>query len=297
MKRRVLSLLLVLLAFCLLLSGCQSFSQADDEASYDSLADIPEYSGSPYVVLKDNVPEFNEEQKTSTSAYEYYSPLDSLGRCGVTHACVGKELMPTEDRGEIGSVYPSGWVQNEYDSSLVDGRYIYNRCHLIGFQLTGENANKENLITGTRYMNVEGMLPFENMVADYIKETGNHVMYRVTPIFEGKNLLAKGVQMEAYSIEDEGKEICFHVFVYNVQPGISFNYLTGENWLSEDAPPANNQATGEEEKYVLNTNTKRIHRENCSLISSIKDQNKKIYYGTKQSLLDKNYTPCNTCKP
>jgi len=295
-KRRVLSLFLVLLAFCLLLSGCQSFSQAD-ETSYDSLSDVPEYSGSPYVVLHDNVPEFNEEQKTSTSAYEYYSPLDSLGRCGVTHACIGKELMPTEDRGEIGSVYPSGWVQNEYDSSLVDGRYIYNRCHLIGFQLTGENANKENLITGTRYMNVEGMLPFEEMVADYIKETGNHVMYRVTPIFEGKNLLAKGVQMEAYSIEDEGKGICFHVFVYNVQPGISFNYLTGENWLSEDDPPANNQTTGTEEKYVLNTNTKRIHRENCSLISSIKDQNKKIYYGTKQSLLDKNYTPCSTCNP
>ena len=301
MKYRILSLLLVLLTLCLIFSGCQSKAQTDiaDAPSYDSLEEIPEYSGSPYVVVNGNVPEFTKKEKTSTKAYEYYTPLDSLGRCGVTHACIGKELMPSpeEERGDISGVRPSGWVQQKYDSSLVDGSYIYNRCHLIGFQLTGENANKENLITGTRYMNVEGMLPFEDMVADYIRETENHVMYRVTPIFEEKNLVAKGVQMEAYSIEDDGEGICFNVFVYNVQPGITIDYFTGENWLDEDYSPSGDSTDDETTTYILNTNTKRIHRETCSSVSSIREENKQVYQGTKKSLTEQGYSPCGTCKP
>ena len=189
----------------------------------------PTVYGQPYVVLNNNQPEFTDEDLT-TESYEYFSPLDSLERCGYVMACVGYDLMPTEDRGSISHVKPSGWVQNQYD--FVDGKSLYNRCHLIGFQLTGENANEENLITGTRYLNVEGMLPFENMVADYVKETGNHVLYRVTPIFDGDNLVARGVQMEAWSVEDNGEGICFNVYCYNNQPGIEIDYATGESKLA-----------------------------------------------------------------
>ena len=192
-----------------------------------SLAEVPAFSGEPYVVIGDNVPLFDQEDLT-TASYEYYSELDSLGRCGYTMACIGQDLMPTEDRESISQVKPTGWKQKQYD--FVDGKSLYNRCHLIGFQLTGENANERNLITGTRYMNVDGMLPFENMVADYIKETGNHVLYRVTPIFEGDELVARGVQMEAFSVEDGGEGICFHVYVYNNQPGVTIDYATGQSW-------------------------------------------------------------------
>ena len=178
----------------------------------------------------DNQPSFTSDDYTTT-AFEKYTELDYLGRCGVTYACVGVEIMPTEERGSIGQVKPTGWVTAKYD--FVDGKYLYNRCHLIGFQLTGENANTRNLITGTRYMNTEGMLPFENMIADYVKETENHVLYRVTPIFDGENLVASGVQMEAYSVEDNGDGICFNVYVYNVQPGIIIDYATGESRLAE----------------------------------------------------------------
>jgi DNA-entry nuclease len=193
----------------------------------DNLSDIPEYSEDPYVVLNGGKPYFSTDN-LSTKSYEEYSELDSLGRCGVCEACIGEDLMPDDERGSIGQVKPTGWHTVKYD--CVDGKYLYNRCHLIGWQLTGENANKCNLITGTRYMNVDGMLPFENMVADYIKETGNHVQYRVTPIFEGDNLLASGVVMEAYSIEDNGTDICFNVYVYNVQPEIAIDYETGESY-------------------------------------------------------------------
>ena len=192
-----------------------------------TLADIPAFSGEPYVVLEGNQPLFELEDITAVS-YEFYSELDYLGRCGYTMACIGKDLMPTEDRESISQVKPTGWQQKKYE--FVDGKSLYNRCHLIGFQLTGENANERNLITGTRYMNVEGMLPFENMVADYIKETGYHVLYRVTPIFQGEELVARGVQMEAYSVEDSGEGICFHVYVYNNQPGVTIDYATGYNW-------------------------------------------------------------------
>lgn len=202
------------------------FPGGEDIAHAVSVEDVPAYSGQPYIIINDNKPLFTEEELTADS-YEHYGQLDGLGRCTVTMACIGRDLMPTEDRGEIGKVKPTGWVQNFYDN--VDGGALYNRCHLIGFQLTGENANKENLITGTRYMNVEGMLPFEDEVADYVRRTGNHVLYRVTPIFEGNDLVASGVQMEAQSVEDGGKGVQFHVYVYNVQPGIVIDYATGEN--------------------------------------------------------------------
>ena len=193
-----------------------------------SVVGVPTYSGSAYVAINGNIPYFTAEDLT-TSSFEFYSPLDDLGRCGIAYACIGQDIMPTEDRGSIGQVKPTGWHTVKYD--CVDGKYLYNRCHLIGYQLTGENANEENLITGTRYLNIDGMLPFENMIADYIQETNNHVLYRVTPIFEGDNLLASGVLMEGYSVEDTGDDICFCVYAYNVQPGVTINYATGDSDL------------------------------------------------------------------
>lgn len=208
------------------------------------LASVPSYTGSAYTVLNDNVPEFTEED-LALESFESYSELDSLGRCGAAFANIGQELMPTEERGKIGQVRPSGWHTQKYD--CVDGKYLYNRCHLIGYQLTGENANEENLITGTRYMNVEGMLPFEEMVADYIKETANHVLYLVKPVYDGDNLVASGVQMEAQSVEDQGEAISFNVFVYNVQPGIVIDYETGESSLAGDVSASEAQAVSDGE--------------------------------------------------
>ena len=190
------------------------------------VSSIPEYSSSPYVTINNGNPFFDENDFT-TESFENYSDLDSLGRCQFAIANIGKDLMPTEPRGEIGSVKPTGWHLVKYDG--IDGKYLYNRCHLIGYQLTGENANPKNLITGTRYLNTKGMLPFENMVAEYIRKTSNHVMYRVTPIFQGNNLLASGVIMEAESVEDNGAGIKFNVYCYNVQPGISINYANGDS--------------------------------------------------------------------
>ena len=192
-----------------------------------SLESIPEWDGeTAYVIINDNVPFFTDDEKV-TQSYESYGDLDGLGRCTVCIACIGIDLMPTEDRGSIGSVKPSGWQTVKYD--FISGNYLYNRCHLIGYQLTGENANKQNLITGTRFLNIDGMLTFEDMIADYIKETENHVMFRVTPIFEGDNLVASGVLMEAWSVEDEGEGICFCVYAYNCQPGVIIDYATGES--------------------------------------------------------------------
>ena len=188
-----------------------------------------EYSGSPYTVVRNNVPDFTQEELNLTDSYEYYSDLDSLGRCQAAEACIGRDLMPTENRGSISSVHPTGWHSVKYDN--VEGNSLYNRCHLIAFCLTGENTNERNLITGTRYMNVQGMLPFENKVADYVKSTGNHVMYRVEPDFQGSNLLASGVYMEAESVEDNGAGIKFNIYCYNVQPGIGSDYATGDSWL------------------------------------------------------------------
>ncbi len=233
MKRRILctSLIAVLLAS---LFGCASLPQErpQEDAVTITIDEVPVYSGDPYVVINDNEPSFSSEELESDS-FESYGELDDLGRCTIAFANLSSELMPQGERGSIGQVKPSGWQTVRYDS--VDGKYLYNRCHLIGWQLSGENANERNLITGTRYMNTEGMLPFENMVADHIKETDGHVLYRVTPIFVEDELVARGVQMEAYSIEDAGASICFNVFVYNVQPGIEIDYSDGSSRLSETA--------------------------------------------------------------
>lgn len=185
---------------------------------------LPQFDDEPYIVINDNIPVFSDKEFTESS-FEYYSELDALGRCGYAFACLGLDLMPTEERGSIGQIKPSGWQTVKYD--FIDCKYLYNRCHLIGYQLAGENANEKNLITGTRYLNIEGMLPFENMVNDYIKETGNHVLYRVTPVFYEDELVARGVQMEAWSVEDAGDGICYNVYVYNAQPGIEIDYKTG----------------------------------------------------------------------
>lgn len=279
----------LLALWCVLLAGCQAYAPAADAPASVSLRDLPPFSGEPYVAVNGNEPDFLPGELT-TSSYEVYSPLDALGRCGVASACVGVDLMPTEERGAIGQVKPSGWQTVKYD--CVDGKYLYNRCHLIGFQLTGENANKQNLITGTRYMNVDGMLPFENMVADYVKETENHVLYRVTPVYDGNNLVASGVQMEARSVEDDGEAICFNVYVYNNQPGVEIDYATGESWLEGEERP---DLAGT--KYILNTNSKKFHLPDCSGASSMKAENREEYTGSRDDLIDQGYTPCGTCKP
>lgn len=292
------------------------------ELSVDSIEDVPEYTGEPYVEINENQPEFTEDQMT-TKSYENYSPLDELGRCQTAEACIGEDLMPTEKRESISSVKPSGWENKKYD--IVDGGYLYNRCHLIGFQLTGENANEKNLITGTRYMNVEGMLPFEDEVADYIHETDNHVLYRVTPIFEEDDLVASGVQMEAKSVEDDGEGVSFNVYVYNVQPYIAINYENGDSYqteelavlegewafdeddesdsedadISDDSKAGKKNTTTSEKKqtYILNTNTMKFHKPGCSSIEDIKEENKEEYKGTRSDLTKQGYEPCGRCKP
>ena len=218
------------LALDVAIAVMEAMEENDIPADAASIEEIPAFTDQPYVAVNGNVPFFVEEEYT-TEAYEFYSELDELGRCGMTMACIGVEIMPTEERGSIGSVKPSGWQSVKYD--IVDGKYLYNRCHLIGFQLSGENANKRNLITGTRYLNIEGMLPFEDMVADYVKETKNHVLFRVTPIFNGDDLVAEGVLMEGWSVEDSGEGVCFCVYAYNAQPGIVIDYATGESRLAD----------------------------------------------------------------
>lgn len=299
MRRCFACLLSGVLVLSLLLSGCElGLPQENQQASAVSvsLEEVPAYSGSPYVELDGNQPGFSLEERT-TDSFETYSTLDALGRCGPAYACIGQDLMPTEDRESISSVRPTGWVQAEYD--FVEGGSLYNRCHLIGFQLTGENANEENLITGTRYMNVEGMLPFENMVADYIKETGNHVLYRAIPIFEGENLVASGVVMEAFSVEDEGEGVCFHVYVYNVQPGVEIDYATGESWETGDSAfsALESQAEEQETDYVLNTSSKKFHRPDCSSVDSMSEKNRQEYHGTREELIAQGYEPCGSCHP
>ena len=299
MRRCFACLLSGVLVLSLLLSGCElGLPQENQQASAVSvsLEEVPAYSGSPYVELDGTQPGFSLEERT-TDSFETYSTLDALGRCGPAYACIGQDLMPTEDRESISSVRPTGWVQAEYD--FVEGGSLYNRCHLIGFQLTGENANEENLITGTRYMNVEGMLPFENMVADYIKETGNHVLYRAIPIFEGENLVASGVVMEAFSVEDEGEGVCFHVYVYNVQPGVEIDYATGESWETGDSASSalESQAEEQETDYVLNTSSKKFHRPDCPSVDSMSEKNRQEYHGTREELIAQGYEPCGSCNP
>ena len=295
-------------------------------ASAFNAADVPAYSGEPYTAVNNNEPYFTSDNLT-TEAFENYSELDALGRCGVAYANVCLETMPTEKRGSISEVKPTGWHSVKYDN--VDGKSLYNRCHLIGYQLTAENANQLNLITGRRYLNVDGMLPFENMVADYVKETDNHVLYRVTPIFTGDNLVADGVLMEGYSVEDEGDGICFCVYAYNVQPGITIDYATGDSWLSSekgnsDSSSGGNSAVSQSAadksgtqqaavqtesvketsapvstgtEYILNTNTKKFHYPSCSSVKQMKASNKKEYTGSRDDLIAQGYDPCKKCNP
>lgn len=309
MNKKFLNILLILIVSLSVLSGCSAgennffndlditAQSASDYVNYD-LSNIPDYDGKAYVELNGNVPEFSESEKTYSESFEEYGKLDLLGRCTYAVSCIGKDLMPTEKRGSIGSVKPSGWHISKYD--FVDGKYLYNRCHLIGYQLTAENANERNLITGTRYLNVEGMLPFENDVADYIEITNNHVYYKVTPIFEGNNLVANGVQMQAYSVEDNGQGISFNVYCYNVQPGVAIDYATGDNQaVTSSSASVTSTSSDEADKktYIVNTKTKKFHNPDCDGVKKMSSSNKKKYKGTRDSLISNGYSPCQKCNP
>ncbi len=287
----------------------------DDSRNID-VADIPPYSGKPYIELNNNVPMFTEEEKKSTEAFERYSNLDKLGRCGVAYANVCKELMPTEERGSIGNVRPSGWHTVKYPD-VIEDNYLYNRSHLIAYSLAGENANEKNLITGTRYLNHITMQIFEMQVLDYVRAKDNHVLYRVTPVFENDNLLATGVIMEAWSVEDDGRGICFNVFCYNVQPGIEIDYTTGESkrdesvagttteqtteTTTEQATTSDNAATSDSDWYntkmtfILNTHTKKIHMPDCRGVKQMADRNKLECESTINELIKQGYEPCKMC--
>ena len=307
MNKKFLNILLILIVSLSVLSGCSAgennffndlditAQSASDYVNYD-LSNIPDYDGNAYVELNGNVPEFSESEKTYSESFEEYGKLDSLGRCTYAVSCIGKDLMPTEKRGSIGSVKPSGWHISKYD--FVDGKYLYNRCHLIGYQLTAENANERNLITGTRYLNVEGMLPFENDVADYIEITNNHVYYKVTPIFQGNNLVANGVQMQAYSVEDNGQGISFNVYCYNVQPGVAIDYATGDNQaVASSSVTSTSSDEADKKTYIVNNKTKKFHNPDCDGVKKMSSSNKKKYKGTRDSLISNGYSPCQKCNP
>ena len=315
----------IVLSAVLVLSGCggaagsQSFdsknpvtkrtTQVNAKTAAD-LSQIPNYSGDPYVALNGNKPNFTDSDLT-TKSYEHYSDLDSLGRCGVAMACIGRDTMPKagEKRGSISEVKPTGWHNARYD--FVDGKMVYNRCHLIAHELTAENANEKNLITGTRSMNVDGMLPFENMVADYVKETGHHVIYRVTPIFQGNELVARGVQMEGESVEDKGDGILFNVYCYNVEPGVTIDYATGYtradgSGSTDSASPSNSStadtsATSSQDDtvqtYVINKRNKKFHKPDCSGVAHMSEANKQTVNAKRSDLINQGYSPCGICKP
>lgn len=291
MKKIVGGILGILIALFLSLQGIELYGGTADSISLDQ---IPEFSGTPYVQVEGNVPEFSDSE-LGTQGWESYSELDMLGRCGPAFAVVGLETMPTEERGSIGQVKPTGWQMAKYD--CVEGKYLYNRCHLIGYQLTAENANAQNLITGTRYMNVDGMLPFENEVADYVTDTGNHVAYRVTPVFQDSELVARGVQMEAQSVEDDGEGICFNVYVYNNQPGVVIDYATGESWLDQSSSEYVTDSSVQETVYILNTNSGRFHLPDCSGAANMSEKNKQVMPLSRADMIAQGYTPCSQCKP
>ena len=285
------------------------------------LNQIPDYDGIPAVEVNGNQPYFSDSELT-TEAFEQYSELDSLGRCGVAYANICEEIMPTEERGAIGQVKPSGWHTVKYND-LIDGNYLYNRCHLIGYQLAGENANEKNLITGTRYLNTEGMLPYENQVADYVHATGNHVLYRVTPIFEEDNLVASGVLMEAKSVEDKGKGVCFCVYVYDCQPGILIDYATGDSERdgnysgtgtkknssgtqqqttttkpqTESAQLQQDGGEAAQNTYILNTSTHKFHKPDCGAIKTMAERNMQTVTDSREKILSDGYEPCKRCNP
>lgn len=277
----------------------QSQERISTFTTWNGQETVPVYSGEPYTELNGNIPYFTDRKKTE-DVFEHYSDLDTLGRCGAAYANICKELMPTEKRGEIGMIKPTGWHTVRYDDIISD-KYLYNRCHLIGFQLAGENANEKNLVTGTRYMNVDGMLPFENMIADYVKETDNHVLYRVTPIFVGDDLVCRGVEMEAYSVEDNGEGTSFHVFVYNIQPGIEIDYATGDSWVANSmadiVDDTEEHAQYATTLYVINAKTRKFHFPDCDSVGKISKQNKKERETDRAELIAEGYTPCGSCKP
>ncbi len=306
--KRSSAALLLLLALLILLTGCGvEFSQSDktetqtttqSEASTQTLShadknttldDIPAYSGKPSVAINGNRPQFKKSEIT-TDSFETYGKPDRLSRCTTCTACVGLDIMPTVERGQIGAVKPTGWHTVRYEG--IDGQYLYNRCHLIGYQLTGENANYRNLITGTRYLNTEGMLPYENEVASYVKKTHNHVMYRVTPVFKGEELVARGVQMQAYSVEDKGKGVSFNVYCYNVQPYVEIDYRTGDSRST-----AATVTGGRQQTYILNTNSKKFHKPSCGSVQDISENHKHVFNGKRDELIQRGYKPCGRCNP
>lgn len=270
--------------------------EKQDSVSYETLSpsDFPPYSGSAYIEVNQNHPWFTEEDKKRIDAFETYSSLDSLGRCQAAYANICTELMPDEERETISHVKPSGWNNKRYD--FIEGRYIYNRCHLIGFQLAGENANEKNLITGTRYLNIEGMLSYENMVADYVRETGNHVLYRITPVYDKENLVASGILMEAYSVEDSGAGICFNVYCYNVQPGCGINYADGDSWIQKENSTGKAENSNEI-KYIANTSSMKFHLPDCSYAADISSHNRKETASGREDMLADGYSPCGKCHP
>ncbi len=332
------SLASLLLAACLVFGGCSTQgsgigagqtpsvdqtsanSQATDAARTESaaratIADIPQYSGALCIDINDGQPGFTEEDRTR-DAFMQFSDLDFEGRCGEAFACIGPDTVSSEARGDISSVHPSGWVQRKY--SFVDDGVLYNRCHLIAHQLCGENANEKNLITGTRTFNVEGMLYYEELVGNYVRSTGNHVLYRVTPLFAANDLVARGVQMEAESIEDGGAAIRFNVFVYNVEPGVEIDYVTGESWESSATVAATSKGeatrtsakTGDaslssttsseesvQQDYVLNVKNKKFHKPGCTAANDIASANRQDFTGTREELISRGYSPCGQCKP
>lgn len=301
--------LCIVLSICFFIYGCSQTANTSEiilEPNKTTTQEIsitacentayPAYSGDAYAVINSDIPFFTEDELTSQS-YESYSNLDELGRPGIATACLGPETMPleTEERGQIGMIKPAGWHTIKYPN-LISDLYLYNRCHLIGWQLSGENANELNLITGTRYLNITGMLQFENKIADYIKNTKNHVMYRVTPIYENNNLICNGLLMETQSIEDDKLSFC--VYCYNVQPGIIIDYATGD---SEPDKKVTNQNTETEitsdDDYVLNTKSLKIHTPDCPSAEKITNQNRQDYHGNINDLLTDGYTTCKQCNP
>ena len=281
-------LLAAVLAALSLLCGCADPISVS-QPPYIDLDVIPVWDGEPWLIVDGNTPGFTEADLT-TEAFERYSALDALGRCGSAYACVSQALLADENRGSLASVTPTGWVNREYD--FIDGKYLYNRCHLLGFQLTGNDANKRNLITGTRYLNIQGMLPYENQVADHVKENGHHVLYRVTPRFRENELVCRGVQMEAYCVECGSDDpFMFHVFCYNVQPGVLIDYETGESEFSEIG------LNSEKKTYILNTASKKFHDPKCANAESISDKNREKIKCTREELIYRGYEPCGICKP
>ena len=280
-------LFVLLLALALLFSGCGAPGSAPSTSLQQAL-DAFDTWHEPYMVIDGNMPSFTDKDK-SLDCFEYYSDMDAYNRCGYAYACICENTLPTTERESIGQVRPTGWQTVKYD--IVDGKYLYNRCHLIGYQLSAENANPYNLITGTRYFNVQGMLPFEDQVADYVKETGNRVLYRVTPVFVGMEMVARGVHMEAWSIEDNGKGVCFSVFVYNKQPGIVIDYTNGDSRLADDS------LVQDSTEYILNTNSHKFHKPDCAYAGDIKEENRQVYKGSRDILIAQGYSPCGGCKP